>query len=130
MSNVDSAKAAYDAFSSGDMDTLRGFYADDAEWWTSEETPLGGLVSGADAIIQNFTELPQYWSEFSVSPDEFIDGGETVVVLGTIRGTAAEGSGSFESPYAHVLRYNSDGKLTRGDFHSDTAKEVKAQGGG
>ena len=61
MSNVDSAKAAYDAFSSGDMDTLRGFYADDAEWWTSEETPLGGLVSGVSTIIQNFTELPQYW---------------------------------------------------------------------
>lgn len=127
MSNVDSAKAAYEAFSSGDMETLRGFYADGAEWWTSDETPLGGLVSGADAIIQNFTQLPQYWSEFSVSPEEFIDAGDTVVVLGTLRG-AGDG-GSFESPYAHVLRYDSDGKLTRGDFHSDTAKEAKAQGG-
>ncbi len=129
MSNVDSARGAYDAFTSGDMDTLRGFYADDAEWWTSDETPLGGLVSGADAIIQNFTQLPQYWSEFTVSPQEFLEAGDAVVVLGTVRGTAAQGGGSFESPYAHVLRYDSDGKLVRGDFHSDTAKEVDALGG-
>ena len=130
MSNVDSAKAAYEAFGSGDMATLRGFYTDDAEWWTSEETPNGGLVSGADAILENFAQIPQYWSEFSVAPEEYIDGGDTVVVLGTISGTAAQGGGSFESPYAHVLRYDSGGKLVRGDFHSDSAKEAKAQAGG
>lgn len=129
MSNVDDAKAAYDAFANGDMETLRGFYADDAEWWTSDETPLGGLVSGADEIIATFGRVGEFWSEFSVEPDEFIDGGDTVVALGTIRGTAAQGTGSFESPFAHVLRYDSQGKLVRGDFHSDSAKEARAQAG-
>ena len=31
MSNLDTAKAAYDAFSSGDMETLSGYFADGAD---------------------------------------------------------------------------------------------------
>jgi ketosteroid isomerase-like protein len=125
MSNVDTARAAYEAFSGGDMDALREMFAEDAEWVTSDELPLGGTVRGRDAIMQNFAEIPNYWSEFSVEPDQFIDGGDDVVVHGTQRATG-EG-GSFESPFLHLMHFEG-GKLTRGEFDADSAKAVKALG--
>jgi uncharacterized protein len=125
MSNVDTARAAYDAFSSGDMDALREMFAEDAVWVTSDELPLGGETSGRDAIMENFAQIPNYWSEFSVKPDQFIDGGDDVVVHGTQHG-AGEG-GSFDAPFLHLMHFE-DGKLTRGEFDADSAKALKALG--
>ncbi|MEK6250594.1 MAG: nuclear transport factor 2 family protein [Actinomycetota bacterium] len=125
MSNADTARAAYEAFAGGDMDALHEMFAEDAEWLTSDELPLGGLVRGRDAIMENFTRIPDYWSQFSVEPEEFIDCGDDVVVKGTQRATG-EG-GSFEAPFLHLMRFR-DGKLARGEFYSDSAQAVKALG--
>ena len=126
MSNVDTTRTAYEAFGRGDLEALSNDFAEDAVWVTSDELPLGGETKGRDAIMANFAQIPNYWSSFSVEPSEFIDGGDTVVVLGTQR--AGNDKGSFESPFVHVMRYDGDGKLVRGEFHSDSAKAVKLLG--
>jgi len=123
MSNVNSARTAYEAFGRGDLETLKENFAEDAVWVTSDELPLGGETRGRDAILANFAQIPNYWSSFSVEPSEFIDGGEYVIALGTQR--AGNDKGSFESPFAHVMKYDSDGKLVRGEFHADSAKAAK-----
>jgi ketosteroid isomerase-like protein len=123
MSNVDTARAAYEAFGRGDLAALQGDFAEDAVWYTSDELPLGGETRGRDAIMANFAQIPNYWSSFSVEPSEFIDAGDTVVVLGTQR--AGNDNGSFESPFVHVMKYDGDGKLVRGEFHADSAKAAK-----
>jgi len=123
MSNVDTARSAYEAFGRGDLEALSGDFAEDAVWYTSEELPLGGETKGRDAILANFAQIPNYWSSFSVEASEFIDGGDTVVVLGTQR--AGNDKGSFESPFVHVMKYDGDGKLVRGEFHADSAKAAK-----
>jgi hypothetical protein len=123
MSNVDTARSAYEAFGRGDLTALQADFAEDAVWYTSEELPLGGETRGRDAIMANFAQIPNYWSSFSVEPSEFLDAGDSVVVLGTQR--AANDNGSFESPFAHVLKYDGDGKVVRGEFHADSAKAVK-----
>jgi uncharacterized protein len=123
MSNVDTARAAYDAFGRGDLAALQDDFAEDAVWYTSEELPLGGETRGREAIVANFAQIPNYWSSFSVEPSEFIDAGDTVVVLGTQR--AGNDNGSFESPFVHVMKYDGEGKLVRGEFHADSAKAAK-----
>lgn len=123
MSNVDVAKAAYDAFGRGALGELE--FADDVVWVTSDELPLGGETSGRDAVLENFGQIPNYWTEFSVTPEKFIDGGDTVVVIGTQKATGK--GGSFEAPFAHVLEYR-DGKAVRGEFFGDSAKALKALG--
>jgi ketosteroid isomerase-like protein len=123
MSNVDTARSAYEAFGRGDLAALQDDFAEDAVWYTSEELPLGGETRGREAIIANFAQIPNYWSSFSVEPSEFIDAGDTVVVLGTQR--AGNDKGSFESPFVHVMKYDGEGKLARGEFHADSAKAVK-----
>src|SRR4051794_3161242 len=112
MSNVDNARAAYQAFSQGDLATLGGLFADDAVWVTSDELPLGGEVHGRDQILANFAQIPNYWTSFSVEPEEFIDAGDYVVVRGTQR--AGNDKGSFEAPFLHLLQANAEGKTVRG----------------
>jgi ketosteroid isomerase-like protein len=123
MSNVDTARAAYEAFGRGDLAALQDDFAEDAVWVTSDELPLGGETRGRDAIMGNFAQIPNYWSSFSVEPEEFIDAGDCVVVRGTQR--AANDAGSFEAPFVHVMKYDGDGKLVRGEFHTDSAKAAK-----
>jgi ketosteroid isomerase-like protein len=122
MSNLDNARAAYEAFGRGDMDALRENFAEDAVWLTSDELPLGGEVRGRDQILENFAQIPNYWNSFSVEPETFIDGGDYVVVRGTQR--AANDQGEFEAPFLHLLEFR-DGKTIRGEFYSDSAKATK-----
>jgi uncharacterized protein len=123
MSNIDTARSAYEAFGRGDLPALKEDFAEDAVWYTSDELPLGGETQGRDAIMGNFAQIPNYWTSFSVEPEEFIDAGEYVVVKGTQRG--GNDNGSFESPFVHLLKYDADGKVVRGEFHTDSAKAVK-----
>lgn len=123
MSNIDNARAAYDAFGRGDLATLQEDFAEDAVWVTSDELPLGGEVHGREQIIGNFAQIPNYWTSFSVDPEEFIDAGEYVVVRGTQR--AGNDKGSFEAPFVHLLKFDGDGKTVRGEFFTDSAKAVK-----
>jgi len=123
MSNVDSARSAYDAFGRGDLEALKENFAEDAVWVTSDELPLGGETRGRDAILANFAQIPNYWSSFSVEPEDFIDCGNYVVVRGTQR--AGNDKGSFEAPFLHLLEYGDDGKAVRGEFFTDSAKAAK-----
>jgi ketosteroid isomerase-like protein len=123
MSNTDAAKTAYEAFGRGDLQALE--FAEDVVWVTSDALPLGGETSGRDAVLGNFAQIPNYWSEFSVTPERFVEDGDTVVVTGTQKATGK--GGSFEAPFAHVLEYR-DGKAVRGEFYGDTAKALKALG--
>ena len=125
MGNAEAAKGAYEAFGSGDLETLKAGFAEDAEWQTSDELPLGGVTRGRDAIMESFAQIPNYWSNFSVEASEFIDAGDKVVVKGTQR--ASGKGGSFEAPFLHLMEYR-DGKVVRGEFHADSAKALKALG--
>ncbi len=122
MSNVETARSAYEAFGRGDLAALQESFAENAVWVTSDELPLGGRTSGREQIIANFAQIPSYWSSFSVEPEEFIDAGDYIVVRGTQR--AGNERGSFEAPYVHVMKFQ-DGKLVLGEFHTDSAKAAK-----
>lgn len=123
MSNVDTARSAYQAFAQGDAATLQDSLAEDAVWITSDELPLGGATEGRDAIMGNFAQIPNYWKEFSVEPEEFIDAGDYVVVRGTEH--AASDKGSLDAPFVHLIKYDGNGKMARSEFFADSAKEVK-----
>ncbi|ORV18556.1 hypothetical protein AWB95_03540 [Mycobacterium celatum] len=125
MSNVDTARSAHEAFSRGDLATLKESYAQDAVWVSSDEIPPGGEIHGRDAIIEMMGRLPDYWSTVSVEPDTYIDGGDYVVVLGTVR--FGNDNGTAESPFVNVLKFDGEGKTVRGEIHYDTAKFVKLQ---
>ena len=123
MSNVDTARSAYEAFGSGDLAALQKDFAENAVWVTSDELPLGGTVEGRDQIMANFAQIPNYWNEFSVKAEDYMDAGDAVIVRGTQH--AANDKGSMDARFVHVLEYDDGGKVVRGEFFTDSAKAAK-----
>ena len=55
--NEDILRQGYEAFSVGDMDTLRGLFTDDAVWHVAGHNQLSGERRGVDAILGYFGEI-------------------------------------------------------------------------
>jgi ketosteroid isomerase-like protein len=125
--NTDALKEGYDAFAKGDLDTIRSLWSDDIDWQGSNYDPLpqGGRYQGVDAVFEMFGQIPQHWDDFSVTPDEFIEDGDTVVALGHIEGRAKATGEKVKVPFAHVWRFEG-GHVKRMQVLEDTAVLAQA----
>src|SRR2546423_11873970 len=90
--NAEALKKGFDAFNSGDADGVAEVMGDDVKWEgpNTEEVPGGGTTEGKDSVLQMLGGIQEEWEEFQVTPDEFIDAGDTVIVLGHINGKHKE----------------------------------------
>lgn len=115
-------RAVYDAFARGDMQGFFALMAPDIRWHEADGHPYGGVYVGIDAIVQNvLTPIGTDWTDFTAVPDEFIAQGDTVVSVGTYRGTYRRTGKRVEAAYAVVWKVK-DGKVRSLDQHTDTAK--------
>ena len=80
-------KRSYDAFARGDLEAVLGDMDQEIEWHQAQGLPHGGLYHGLDEVRRNiFDPLDdEWWDGFSAVPDEFLDAGEQVVVIGRYR---------------------------------------------
>ncbi|MCO8245470.1 nuclear transport factor 2 family protein [Haladaptatus sp. AB643] len=119
-SNVELVERVYDAFNEGDIDTPMATMAEDIEWIEPEGDIYGGTYHGPEEVLENvFTPCLEDFEEFEVDTDEFIDGGDTIVVLGTFRGMHRTSGKPLAVPFAHVWELE-DGRMTRFIDYLDT----------
>jgi ketosteroid isomerase-like protein len=130
MSNVDTLKQGYEAFGRGDLDGASENFSDDIRWENPEasQVPNSGATTGKEDVKALFASLGDYWSSFALTPDEFIDGGDTVVVLSHVEATAKETGNSVKLPFVHIWRFGGDGKATEVQALTDTAMAAEALG--
>ena len=120
MSNLNSIKSVYEAFAKGDIFTVLGALSPDIAWTEAEGFPYGGTYHGPKAVLEGvFMRLGTEWEGFAAVPDEFIDAGDTVVVLGKYSGKYKASGKSFQAPFAHVWRMR-EGKATQFTQYVDT----------
>jgi ketosteroid isomerase-like protein len=127
MTAVEIVKRSYDAFARGDMDGVLGDMDPDIEWHQAQGLPHGGYYRGLDEVRRNiFDPLDaEWWDGFTAVPDEFLDAGEHVVVLGRYRGTAKQTRRPLDVPFVHVWTLR-DEKAVRFRQFLDTAGWVDA----
>ena len=126
MSNVTAVQGLYEAFSRGDVPSVIGFLDDDIAWTEAEGFPYSGTYHGPNSVLDNvFIRLATEWDGYAAVPAEFIDGGDTVVVLGTYSGTYKATGKGFRAGFAHVWRIK-DGKAVRFIQYTDTLLVDKA----
>ncbi len=103
--NVDVLKRGYDAFNSGDVETLAGVFAEDVQWEGSndERVPGAGTFTGRDDALAALGQATEAFDSISSTPDEFIEQGDTVVVLGHTEAHTSSGN-DVKVPFAHVWR--------------------------
>lgn len=127
MGNVDTAKQAYEAFSKGDVEAATENWSDDIVWdGGGQDLPGGGEHSGKDEALQTLQKAVGSWDEFSLSMDEFLEDGDTVVALG--HSEVKKGGKSAKLPVVHILRFDGD-QLKRLQILTDTHEANKVLNG-
>ena len=124
--NVDVLKRGYDAFNSGDAETLAGVFAEEVRWEGSndERVPGAGTFDSRDEALGALGQVTQAFESISSQPDEFLESGDTVVVLGHTEGRTKAGN-DVKVPFVHVWRME-DGVIKRGQLLTDTAVILSA----
>ena len=97
---VDLVRRSYDAFARDDLDAVMADMHPEIEWHQAQGLPHGGLYHGLDEVRRNiFDPLDeQWWDEFTADPEEFLDAGLDVVVVGRYRGIAKGRANNWTSP--------------------------------
>jgi hypothetical protein len=108
MSNVDAVRASYAAFAAGDMDGVIAPMHPDIVWEQAQGLPHGGVYHGVDEVRRAvFDPLDdEWWDDFRADPDEFIEAGEHVVVLGRYTARAKGTGRPLDVPYLHLWTFN------------------------
>jgi ketosteroid isomerase-like protein len=128
--NVALVRSIYDAFAAGDIPGVVGGMSPDVVWNEAENFPYadGNPYCGTDAILGGvFARLGSEWDGFAAHPEEFLDAGDTVVVLGRYRGTCKATGLAMDAQFAHVWRV-ADGKAERFQQYTDTLQAARVMG--
>jgi ketosteroid isomerase-like protein len=128
--NVDLVRAIYHAFAAGDVPSVVALMSPDMVWNEAENFPYadGNPYCGPDAILGGvFARLGSEWEGFAAVPEEFLDAGDAVVVLGRYRGTFKATGLAMDAQLAHVWRV-ADGKAVRFQQYTDTLQAARATG--
>jgi ketosteroid isomerase-like protein len=127
MAPVDIVKRSYVAFARGDLDAVMADMHPEIEWHQAQGLPHGGLYRGLDEVRRNiFDPLDQEWWEgFTADPDEFLEAGDQVVVVGRYRGISKETRKQLDVPFVHIWSMSGD-KAIRFRQYLDTAGWVGA----
>jgi ketosteroid isomerase-like protein len=128
--NVALVRSIYDAFAAGDVAAVVGAMSPDMVWNEAENFPYadGNPYRGPDAILGGvFARLGSEWDGFAAVPEEYLDAGDTVVVLGRYRGTCRATGLGMDAQLAHVWRV-ADGKAERFQQYTDTLQAARVTG--
>jgi uncharacterized protein len=128
--NADIVKGLYDAFGKGDVPAVLGAFDPGIQWneadsfLYADRNPYRGPQAVAEGVFQRIVSDVE---GFSVAPERFVDGGETIVVEGRYRGTMKATGSPVDAQFAHVWRLR-DGKVIRFQQYTDTKQWAIAAG--
>ena len=127
--DVETMRQAYDAFNRGDIPAVLAAFDQDIEWHEpGGGQAMRGTFRGAQSVANDvFATVPATFETFQVTPDQFIDAGEHVVVVGRFRGRSKAGR-DLDAPFAHVWTMR-NGKAVRHYNHPEAAAWAQGWGG-
>ena len=115
--NEELIRKGYEAFGKGDMDTIRGLFADDIVWHAPGRSQFSGDFRGVDEVLGQFARLFEETNgTFNVEIHDVLANDEHVVVLAVARG---ERSGKTLEDRGVQVFHVKDGKVTEQWLHSE-----------
>jgi ketosteroid isomerase-like protein len=128
--NVELIRAIYEAFAAGDVPGVLARFAPDIVWNEAENFPYADRSPyvGGDAIVSGvFARLGGEWDGFAAMPEEYLDAGDTVIVLGRYGGRFKATGKALDAQLAHVWRVR-DGKAAAFQQYTDTLQAARVTG--
>lgn len=117
--NIEAVKKGYEAFASGDIETVMSLFDDDVEWVQPGKSAVSGTFHGKDEIRAYLGKLAE--KPLTVKLNRLIGEGDTVVALTELTLAGEQGTDAD----VFTLR---DGKTVRVEVHGDTALMERVYG--
>jgi ketosteroid isomerase-like protein len=109
MPAADLIRAHYDAAGRGDIEGILAPLADDVAWTEAGSLPYAGTYNGPAEVAKGvFARLGGEWEDFRFEPEEIVDGGSTVVSVGTYSGVFRDTGRAMTARVAHVWHVRDD----------------------
>jgi uncharacterized protein len=126
--DVETVRRAYDAFNRKDIPAVLALYDPQIEWIeTGGGRSPAGTFRGPQSVANDvFATVPKNFDDFRAQPEQFIDAGEHVVVVGRFRGRAMSGA-TLDAPFVHVNRMR-NGKVVGFQNFVEATSWAKAWG--
>ena len=126
--NVETVRGMYEAFGRGDIPHVLGQMEQSIEWNEAENFIYADRnpYVGPQAILEGvFARLGTEWESFAVTPEEWLDAGNRVVVLGTYSGTNKATGKRVRAQFAHIWSVK-EGRVVRFQQYTDTKQFAEA----
>lgn len=121
-------RRAFESFQRGDVDAIREAMADDIV--THRPEPDNATFEGKEGFFAALADWTEGFSDWRVTPREFIEAGEDSVVVRVLQ-SAVVGGGSVpvESEFWFTYSFRDDGKIVRTSYHTREDEAFAAVGG-
>ena len=123
--NVEIVRSGFSAFARGEVDEMLAVMSDDVITYRVE--PDNAIFHGKEGFLQATADWIEDFEDWTLTPQEFLDAGERVVVRThqTARGATSGVEVESHIWFVYELR---GGKVTRLSFHFTEADALEAAG--
>ncbi len=122
--NVTLIREGYDAYKRKDFPAIMALLDPEIEAYQTDAVPWGGSYKGLAEFGQFMGKLTSY-VDTEVIPEEIVEAGDNVVMIGRSRGTVKANGRAFDIRAIHVWRMR-DGKAIRLEVYLDTPAQQEA----
>lgn len=126
--NKQKIEGMYAAFGKGDVPYIIGALDPEVEWWEAENfiyADKNPYVGPQSVLAGVFGRIMQQWEWFTVTPEEVLDAGDTIVGRGIYAGKYKQTGREVRAQFAHVFKLR-DGKVVKFQQYTDTAQFLQA----
>ena len=118
--NIEVIQELYRAFREKDYEAFLKICTEDIEWVQNQGFPGGATYQGVSEVIEGvFKANDNNWENFAYHIEEFLDAGNSVVVIGRYTGRNRISRKSMSAAAGHVYDLR-DGKVCRFRMFADT----------
>ena len=119
--NLEIIKAHYAGSDTKDIDAMLAPLTATTRWTEMAGFPCAGTYIGPEAVVENvFKALGAAWDGYTLKVDRLIDGGDTIVGVGTYSGIYRKTGKAMTARVTHVWDMK-DGKVVQFEQFTDTA---------
>ena len=126
--NVETMREAWRVFGERGIDGVLNYFAENCVCEDTPQTPGRATYEGREGALARYERFAESWGDVAIEPVEFIDAGESAVVVVTSMRGLGKGSGApVDAPIAFVTELGDRTQHLQASFLDVLAEEASGR---